>query len=78
MEIFEYESRKLIDKIMECRIQYLTSFSLDPDYVVIPWGYIRLLEPNPCYCAGYNHDTYYGMQIIESRACHNIDDVRVY
>lgn len=58
VKVFEDESRHLIGKIMECRLQYLISFDLDPNYVVIPWGYIRLLVYHPCYCAGYHYDTY--------------------
>lgn len=78
MKVLEEESRHLINKIMECRTQYLVSFGLDPNYVVIPWGYICLLDYHDCYSIGYHYDSFYGMHIIESRACHNIDEVRVY
>ena len=79
VKVFETESANLFNKIMECRIHYLCLYGVEPHYVVIPWGYIYLLEQCSDYCTGYYEcDTVYGLQIIESRACHNFDEVRVY
>lgn len=78
MTIFEFEVNLLINQIHERRQAYLLSFGLDPQFVVIPWGYNSLLEKQPSYWCEAHFDTYYGMIIIESRACKTIDDVRVY
>lgn len=77
MNIWETERNRLIDKIMEERGRYLLRFGLDPDFVVIPKHYSPLLGPQDEYLIS-TCDNYYGMQIIESRACSNIDEVKVY
>lgn len=79
VKVFETESANLFNKIMECRLHYIFLYGVEPQFVVIPWGYIHLLEHCATYCTGYyDCDTVYGMRIIESRACQNLDEVSVY
>lgn len=56
--IFEFEAKALFNKIMEKRLNYLTQFGVDPDYVVIPIHYNMLIEQNSCYCVGNTYDTF--------------------
>ena len=87
MNIWEIEQRALVNKILEERKKYYLKFGEDPEYVVIPCHYKCLLDSLdsldsldiPCeFIANTAYDTYYGMQIIESKNCWSIESVMVY
>jgi len=78
MNIWEQETEKLKNKIMEERQRYMFQFGSEPNYVVIPIHYASLLETDNYYSIGCSYDTYYGMQVIESINCHFINEIKVY
>lgn len=78
MDILEIEKRILTNKILDERQRYFMRFSEDPDYVVIPIHYKCLLEVDNDFSIGCSYDTYYGMQVIESKNCGSVEDVKVY
>lgn len=87
MELKYLIQQELFSTISSKRLSYLFEFGLDPDYVIIPYGYKHFLKEFDQFCEYLNksdrfsegvYDTIFGMQIIESRNCKDIKNITVY
>ena len=70
----------LISKIQEKRLEYFAEFSTSPNYIILPYGCVSILKEQGVYYTNHFNapDTYWGMEIIVSRACKDLDDIAVY
>ena len=69
--------QELFITISSKRLSYLFEFGVDPDYVIIPYGYKIFLQEFDQFSAGV-YDTIFGMQIIESKNCKDTKNITVY